>query len=337
MTDETLSAAESIRAVLAFQRRVSGRTRYLSGAEPAERLDAAAPRPEAPGVQPPAEAPIPAEAPAAEAPAAEAPAAEAPAAGPHTPPSLLPTEPAEPDADASPLPGSPLPASVPDLFGALPDPSLDESLSPYERIEALIPEDSPLRDMASLDEINAYLSNTVLVPIDEGRINPVLGTGDPDADLMVIGEAPGADEDRLGEPFVGRSGQLLDKILEAVLFQREEVYITNILKSRPPGNRDPLAEEVAAHIPVLYKQIALVRPKILLAVGKSAGNGLLGKTSSLANLRGSFQDFYGLPMIVTYHPAALLRNPQWKRPTWEDVKLLRTRYDQLVGNEASGQ
>ncbi|MGB3543673.1 uracil-DNA glycosylase [Rubrivirga sp.] len=219
---------------------------------------------------------------------------------------------------------------VPDLFGALPDPSLDESLSPYERIEALIPDDSPLHDMTSLDEVYAWLSETELVPIDKERINPVLGTGDPNADLMVIGEAPGADEDRQGIPFVGRSGQLLDKILEAVLFKRDEVYICNILKSRPPNNRDPLPEEVEAHMPILFKQIALVRPKVLLAVGKSAGNGLLKKKSSLASLRGTFQDFYGLPLLVTYHPAALLRNPQWKRPTWEDVKLLRTRYDQLT-------
>lgn len=222
-------------------------------------------------------------------------------------------------------------SDVPDLFGALPDPSQDESLSPYERVEALIPEDSPLREMQSLEEIDAWLSKTVLVPIDEDRVNPVLGTGDPDADLMIVGEAPGADEDRLGEPFVGRAGQLLNKILEAVLFTREETYITNILKSRPPNNRDPLPEEVEAHIPVLYKQIALVRPKMILAVGKSAGNGLLGRKSSLASLRGKFQDFYGIPLLVTYHPAALLRNPQWKRPTWEDVKLLRTHYDQLVG------
>ena len=220
-------------------------------------------------------------------------------------------------------------SDVPDLFGSLPDPSQDETLSPYERIEALIPEDSPLHAMTSLDEVYAWLAETELVPIDRDRINPVLGTGDPHADLMIVGEAPGADEDRTGEPFVGRAGQLLNKILEAVLFKREEVYITNILKSRPPGNRDPLPEEVEAHIPILYKQIALVRPKMILAVGKSAGNGLLGRKSSLASLRGTFNDFYGLPLMVTYHPAALLRNPQWKRPTWEDVKLLRTRYDNL--------
>ena len=219
---------------------------------------------------------------------------------------------------------------MPDLFGEAPEPSQDPTLSPYERIEALIPEGHPLRDMDSLEEVFAWLSKTVLVPIDEGRINPVLGTGNPDADLMIVGEAPGADEDKTGEPFVGRAGQLLNKILEAVHFRREEVYITNILKTRPPNNRDPLPEEVEAHIPILYKQIALIRPRVLLAVGKTAGNSLLGRSSSMANLRGKFNDFYGLPLMVTYHPAALLRNEQWKRPTWEDVKLLRTRYDQLT-------
>ena len=218
----------------------------------------------------------------------------------------------------------------PDLFGAAPDPSTDPALSPYARIEALIPEDSPLKAMTSLEEIRDWMQQTVLVPIDQHRIKPVLGTGDPNADLVVIGEAPGADEDREGEPFVGRAGQLLNKILEAIHFKREEVYITNILKSRPPNNRDPLPEETAAHIPVLYKQIALIQPKVLLAVGKTAGNALLGRSSAMGTLRGKFHDFYGLPLMVTYHPAALLRNPDWKRPTWEDVKLLRTRYDQIV-------
>ncbi len=236
---------------------------------------------------------------------------------------LLPAGPLSSADDAAPD------AMSPDLFGDL-DPSLDPNLSPYDRIEALIPDGSPLRDMDSLGEIFDWLKGTVLTPIDANRINPVLGVGPEDADLMVIGEAPGADEDKLGEPFVGRAGQLLNKILEAVNFQRDEVYITNILKSRPPGNRDPEPDEVAAHIPILHKQIALVRPKVILAVGKSAGNGLLGRSSSLASLRGKFNDFYGLPLMVTYHPAALLRNPQWKRPTWEDMKLLRTRYDQLV-------
>ena len=318
------TALRDARAILTLQREIIGPRRFLAGSEgspaPAPLPPAAEDAP-APGAQP--------------APTDAAPADALDAATSETVPPVA----ASPGADLPADPASPGEAAtddsdnVPDLFGALPDPSMDETLSPYERIEALIPEGHPLHDLDSLEEVYAWLSETVLVPIDEERINPVLGTGDPNADLMVIGEAPGADEDRQGEPFVGRSGQLLDKILEAVLFKRSEVYICNILKSRPPNNRDPLAEEVEAHMPILYKQIALVRPKVLLAVGKSAGNGLLGKKSSLASLRGTFQDFYGLPLLVTYHPAALLRNPQWKRPTWEDVKLLRTRYDQLVGDK----
>lgn len=204
--------------------------------------------------------------------------------------------------------------------------------SPYQRIEALISADSPLHGIASLEELGEWLASNVLVPIDETRLNPVLGAGNPSADLMVIGEAPGAEEDKRGEAFVGRAGKLLDQILEAIGFSREEnCYIANILKSRPPNNRDPKPEEVAAHIPMLYKQIALVQPKILLAVGKQAGNGLLQKNVSLSSLRGQFHDYHGLPLMITYHPAALLRNQQWKRPTWEDVQLLRTRYDELTG------
>ncbi|PAP75851.1 uracil-DNA glycosylase [Rubrivirga marina] len=303
------------RALLALQRRLAGPVRYLGGADAKTAIEAG--RIAEPEAAPPALAGRPTE------PLAE-PAPAAPADSPERRAEAEPPAPAAVDAED--LPDD----DVPDLFGDLPDPSLDETLSPYERIEALIPEGHPLHGMDSLGDVRAWLAANELVPIDRDRINPVLGTGDPDADLMIVGEAPGADEDRTGEPFVGRAGQLLNKILEAVHFQREEVYITNILKSRPPNNRDPLPEEVEAHIPVLYKQIALVRPKVILAVGKSAGNGLLGKKSSLASLRGKFNDFYGLPLMVTYHPAALLRNPQWKRPTWEDVKLLRTRYDQIT-------
>lgn len=205
-----------------------------------------------------------------------------------------------------------------------------ETSSPYERIAGMIPAGHPVLEVQSLDQLYNYLSANVLTPIDELRTKPVLGVGDPNADLMVIGEAPGADEDRQGEPFVGRAGQLLNKILEAIGFQRSDVYITNILKSRPPNNRDPQPEEVEAHIPMLYKQIALIQPRLILCVGKQAGCGLLGRTTSLASLRGTFHDYHGIPVLVTYHPAALLRNPQWKRPTWDDVQLLRTRYDELV-------
>jgi uracil-DNA glycosylase family 4 len=217
-----------------------------------------------------------------------------------------------------------------DLFGNEIDPRDDPSRSPWERIAALIPDDSPLRAMETLEEVERYVNDTILVPIDEARQNAVLGVGDPNADLVIIGEAPGADEDRTGEPFTGRAGQLLNKILAAINFKREEVYITNILKSRPPNNRDPLPAEVEAHIPILYRQLTLIKPAIILCVGKTAGNTLLDRRSSLGALRDKIHDFYGVPLIVTYHPAALLRNPQWKRPTWEDVKLLRTTYDKLV-------
>ena len=209
---------------------------------------------------------------------------------------------------------------------------VETARSPFVRVVDLIPENHPVRRIESLEGLGEWLARTVLVPIDAERTNPVLGVGRPDADLMVVGEAPGADEDQQGEPFVGRAGQLLNKILEAVGFAREDVYITNILKSRPPNNRDPRPEEVEAHIPMLYRQISLVRPKLMLCVGKQAGCGLLAQNTSLKSLRGAFHDFHGIPLMVTYHPAALLRNPEWKRPTWEDVQLLRQRYDQLVGS-----
>jgi DNA polymerase len=236
-------------------------------------------------------------------------------------------------SSSSPADDSPSDDDMPnkDLFGnRTRPPEEDPTLPPWERIDALVPDDAPYKDAESLDEVEEYLANTVLVPIDEDRENPVFGVGDPAADLVIIGEAPGRDEDKEGEPFVGRAGQLLDKILDAINFKREEVYITNILKSRPPRNRDPKADEVEAHLPILYKQLALIRPKIILAVGKVAGNTLLDRSSSLSNLRDQEHDFYGTPLMVTYHPAALLRNSQWKRPTWEDVKLLRTRYDELT-------
>ena len=200
----------------------------------------------------------------------------------------------------------------------------------YERIEALIPEDSPLRGMSSLEDVQAWVAATELIELDRSRINPVFGVGNPQADLLVIGEAPGADEDKKGEPFVGRAGQLLTKILQAIGFERSDVYIANILKSRPPNNRDPKPDEIRAHIPILHKQIALIQPKLILCVGRTSGTSLLGIDSSLKAMRETFHDYHGIPVLVTYHPAALLRNSNWKRPTWEDMQLLRERYDKLT-------
>lgn len=222
-------------------------------------------------------------------------------------------------------PPQPQPAVTPD-----PEPVKESLGSVYERIAALIPQDSPLHAFDQLEDVQAWVASTELIELDRTRINPVFGVGDPKADLMVIGEAPGADEDKKGEPFVGRAGQLLTKILEAIGFARTDVYIANILKSRPPDNRPPKPEEVKAHLPILHKQISLIQPKLILCVGRTSGTSLLGKDSSLKDMRGTFHDYHGIPVMVTYHPAALLRNPNWKRPTWDDVQQLRERYDELT-------
>ena len=153
--------------------------------------------------------------------------------------------------------------------------------------------------------------------------NAVPGEGNPHAGFMCIGEAPGAQEDATGRPFFGQAGQLLTKILQAVNLTREEVFILNVLKHRPPGNRNPLPEEVSACRPYLVRQVELVAPKVILALGTFAAQSLLETKLSIGKLRGSVHRYHGIPVIVTYHPAALLRNPGWKRPTWEDVQLAR--------------
>jgi DNA polymerase len=172
-----------------------------------------------------------------------------------------------------------------------------------------------------------------------GRTQGVVGVGNPQADWMVIGEAPGAEEDRRGEPFVGRAGQLLDAMLRAIgLSRAENVYIANVLKSRPPGNRDPRPEEVAACLPYLRRQIELVRPRLLLAVGRIAAQNLLGTEESLSRLRGRVHRFGELntPLVVTYHPAYLLRNPADKRKAWEDLKFARSVFRQLTAGSEVG-
>lgn len=166
-----------------------------------------------------------------------------------------------------------------------------------------------------------------------GRTQGVFGVGNPRAEWMVIGEAPGAEEDRRGEPFVGRAGQLLDAMLRAIgLSRAQNVYIANVLKSRPPNNRDPQPEEVAACLPYLRRQIELVRPHLLLAVGRIAAQNLLASGESLSRLRGRVHRFGELntPLVVTYHPAYLLRNPADKRKAWEDLKFARSVFRQLT-------
>ena len=201
--------------------------------------------------------------------------------------------------------------------------------------ELPVPATLPITDEAwgsaqTLDGLHERICDCVKCPLGHTRTKFVFGTGNPAATLMIIGEAPGADEDAQGEPFVGKAGQLLNKILEAIGFKRGDVYICNILKCRPPGNRKPLAEEVDLCIPYLRKQIALVKPKLILALGLTAAENLLATTESLGRLRGRIFEYEGTPLMVTYHPAALLRNPNWKRPAWEDVQAVRKLHDELV-------
>jgi uracil-DNA glycosylase len=190
--------------------------------------------------------------------------------------------------------------------------------------------DEPWGNAASLTDLDAQICACVKCPLGHTRTKFVFGVGNPHATLMFIGEAPGADEDAQGEPFVGRAGQLLNKILEAIHFKREDVYIANILKCRPPNNREPLVEEVELCLPYLRKQIALIQPKVIVCLGLISAKYLLGTRESLGKLRGKVLRFDGIPVMVTYHPAALLRNPAWKRPAWEDVQAVRKLHDSLI-------
>ncbi len=183
----------------------------------------------------------------------------------------------------------------------------------------------------TLDELNQKIKNCKKCDLWKTRTNFVFGVGNPNAELVVIGEAPGADEDAQGEPFVGRAGQLLNKILASTGFMRDDVFICNILKSRPPGNRNPLPEEVEVCKPYLLKQLKLINPKLILLLGKVASESLLKTKEPLAKLRGKTHDYKGWKVRVTFHPAALLRNPNWKRPTWEDMLQLKEMYEQLTG------
>ena len=153
------------------------------------------------------------------------------------------------------------------------------------------------------------------------RTNTVFGVGNPEADWLIIGEAPGAEEDRRGEPFVGRAGQLLDQMLFAIGQSRDTVFIANILKCRPPNNRDPKPAEAAACRAYLERQIELIRPKIILAVGKIAAQNLLGTDDPVGRMRGRPHDLGGIPLVVTYHPAYLLRSPSQKHKSWSDLCL----------------
>jgi DNA polymerase len=190
--------------------------------------------------------------------------------------------------------------------------------------------EDPAFKLDTLDEIAKVVADCTRCPLYATAKNPVPGVGDPDADFMIVGEAPGANEDDQGVPFVGQAGQLLTKIIGAIGLSRDDVFIANVLKHRPPGNRNPLPEEVTACSPYLVRQIELIRPKVILALGTFAAQTLLDTRLTIGKLRGQVHRYYGVPLVVTYHPAALLRNPSWKRPTWEDVQLARRILDRAV-------
>ncbi len=176
-------------------------------------------------------------------------------------------------------------------------------------------------DSLDWSELRECVANCTRCALSTSRTNTVFGVGNVNADWLIIGEAPGAEEDRRGEPFVGRAGQLLDQMLHAIGQSREQVFIANILKCRPPNNRDPKADEAAACREYLERQIELIRPKIILAVGRIAAQNLLESDEPVGRMRGRPHDLGGIPLVVTYHPAYLLRSPSQKAKSWSDLCL----------------
>lgn len=172
----------------------------------------------------------------------------------------------------------------------------------------------------ALEELRAEIGNCTRCKLCKGRKNIVFGVGNPNAELMFVGEGPGADEDAQGIPFVGRAGQLLTKIIEAMGYKREEVYIANIVKCRPPNNRNPEPDEVAECIPYLIRQVEIICPKVIVCLGSVAAQNLLKTEEKITRLRGEFTEWQGIPVMPTYHPAFLLRNPNMKKPVWEDMQ-----------------
>lgn len=191
-------------------------------------------------------------------------------------------------------------------------------------------EASPAGGETSLEPVQAEALACVACRLHETRTKVVFGVGNPKARLMFIGEGPGRDEDQQGEPFVGRAGQLLTRIIEAMGYEREDVYIANAVKCRPPKNRDPRPDEISACRHFLMRQVALIAPEIIVLLGRSAVSAVLDLQAPLSRLRGGFRDWNGVKVMCTYHPAYLLRNPSAKAMVWEDMKLVR---DTLAATE----
>jgi uracil-DNA glycosylase family 4 len=189
--------------------------------------------------------------------------------------------------------------------------------------------------VASLVDVAAAVATCTACALAASARQAVPGEGNPQAGFVCVGEGPGQQEDETGRPFVGPSGELLTKILAAINFTRDDIFICNVVKHRPPGNRTPTPDEVRACRPFLEQQLALLRPHVILALGSTAATALLGTSQSLGSLRGHVHRYHGVPVVVTYHPSALLRNEAWKRPAWQDVQLARRVHDAAVAASAT--
>ncbi len=211
-------------------------------------------------------------------------------------------------------------AVVPDLEAQEPPAAMAEPLRQTE----VVAQSNSVVSTLDWDGVEAMVGSCISCELHQTRTNTVFGVGDRCADLLVIGEAPGADEDQQGEPFVGRAGQLLNAMLQAIGLERKQVFIANILKCRPPGNRDPKPDEVAQCEPFLQRQIKLLQPKLILAVGRIAAQNLLHSHEAVGKLRGREHQFGdgAIPLIVTYHPAYLLRSPEQKGKAWQDLQMV---------------
>ncbi|HXV91609.1 MAG TPA: uracil-DNA glycosylase [Gemmatimonadales bacterium] len=220
-------------------------------------------------------------------------------------------------------PASVAPPAVPAAGPAVPPPG--PSWEPQTSTDLFTAD--PVREATSRDALAALVAACTKCRLCESRTHTVPGEGPPDARLVVVGEGPGRTEDETGRPFVGKAGELLTRILAAIDLPRDRVYICNVVKCRPPENRVPQFDEIAACVPYLFRQIELLRPKVILAMGGTAAQTMLNSKQSLSAMRDHVHRFRGIPVIVTYHPAALLRNPNWKKPTWDDVRIARRLLD----------
>lgn len=202
---------------------------------------------------------------------------------------------------------------------------LSRKLAPTDFAPVAVPE-SPC---GSLEDVRRDLGDCTRCALHGGRKNIVFGEGNSQARLVFVGEAPGADEDTQGRPFVGRAGQLLTKIIEAMKLDRRDVYICNILKCRPPGNRNPRPEEIGACEPFLIRQLSTIKPTVICALGTFAAHTLLKSEAPITVLRGRFHQYQGIDLMPTYHPAYLLRNPSAKKQVWEDVQLIMKKLEMM--------